>query len=487
MTLADVSDQAEAFKEEANKFFKDGEYDKAIEAYTKAIEINETAVYLANRSLAYLRTECFGYALEDAMKAIALDSSYVKGYYRKASAHMALGQYKEALSDYEMVVRVAPTDKTARIKLSECQKIVRRKAFEQAIAVEEQPSALESIDPTVITIEDTYQGPHMEQDISGNYIVTESFMLALMEHYKAQKTLHRKYAMIIMKDIFTYLRKLPSLVDIDVPDDTKFTVCGDIHGQFYDLMNIFEINGLPTKDNPYLFNGDFVDRGSFSVECIFTLFGFKLLYPDRFYLSRGNHESEHMNRLYGFEGEVKSKYSSEVATMFTDIFNWLPLAHLINDRILVMHGGLFERDNVTLDEIRKLTRNRQPDEGSIMCELLWSDPMEVNGRTHSKRGIGCQFGPDVTERFCKDNNLDYIIRSHEVKDEGYEVAHDGRCITVFSAPNYCDTMHNRGAFITLTGSRKPGAMKPKFTSFKEVPHPDVRPMAYVNPFLSMFM
>ncbi|VDP72537.1 unnamed protein product [Schistosoma mattheei] len=153
----------------------------------------------------------------------------------------------------------------------------------------------------------------------------------------------------------------------------------------------------------------------------------------------------------------------------------------------VMHGGLFERDNVTLDEIKKVSRNRQPDEGTIMCELLWSDPMETEGRAHSKRGVGCQFGPDVTEKFCKQNGLDYIIRSHEVKDEGYEVAHNGRCITVFSAPNYCDTMHNRGAFITLIGSNKPGEMSPMFTSFTAVAHPDVRPMAYVNPLLSMFM
>lgn len=134
-----------------------------------------------------------------------------------------------------------------------------------------------------------------------------------MEHYKQQKKLHRKYAykvIILLKiyyvrsyllkniqyfqilcDIDSYMRTQPSMVDITVPDESKFTICGDIHGQFYDLMNIFEINGLPSPTNPYLFNGDFVDRGSFSVECIFTLFGFKLLYPNHFYLSRGNNYS----------------------------------------------------------------------------------------------------------------------------------------------------------------------------------------------------
>lgn len=134
-------------------------------------------------------------------------------------------------------------------------------------------------------------------------------------------------ALQILCDIDLYLRKQPSLVDVTIPDDAKFTICGDIHGQFYDLMNIFKINGLPSETNPYLFNGDFVDRGSFSVECIFTLFGFKLLYPDHFFLARGNHESINMNQIYGFTGEVLAKYTSTMSNMFTQVYNWLPLCH----------------------------------------------------------------------------------------------------------------------------------------------------------------
>jgi len=247
------------------------------------------------------------------------------------------------------------------------------------------------------------------------------------------------------------------------------------------FMNIFKINGLPSPTNPYLFNGDFVDRGSFSVECIFTLFGYKLLYPNHFYLSRGNHESINMNQMYGFSGEVTAKYSSTMADMFTQVFNWLPLSHCINQKILVMHGGLFSNDDVTLDDIRKLERNRQPPEEGIMCELLWSDPQAWEGRGPSKRGVGIQFGPDVTRRFCEKNKLDYIIRSHEVKDMGYEVAHNGQCITVFSAPNYCDTMGNMGAFITIKGND----LTPTYKSFEAVPHPDVKPMAYASSLMSL--
>lgn len=156
-----------------------------------------------------------------------------------------------------------------------------------------------------------------------------------------------------------FLRKQPSLVDVNIPDDGKFTVCGDIHGQFYDLLHIFEINGLPSETNPYLFNGDFVDRGSFSVECIFTLFGFKLLYPNHFFMARGNHETTNMNQMYGFTGEVLSKYNQTMSDMFTQLFNWLPLCHCLNRKALVMHGGLFSQDGVKLDDIRKIERNRQ--------------------------------------------------------------------------------------------------------------------------------
>jgi serine/threonine-protein phosphatase 5 len=218
-------------------------------------------------------------------------------------------------------------------------------------------------------------------------------MEELMEWFPNQKVLHKKFAYKILFDIEAYFSQQPSLVDITVPDEAKFTICGDIHGQFYDLLNVFKINGLPSETNPYLFNGDFVDRGSFSVECIFTLFGFKLLFPNHFFMSRGNHESLYMNSIYGFTEEVKTKYSEDMFNMFTRVYNWLPLCHCINSRVLVMHGGLFSSDTVVLEDLRKIDRNRQPPEEGLMCELLWSDPQHQNGRSPSKRGVGCQFGP----------------------------------------------------------------------------------------------
>ncbi|XP_061722125.1 serine/threonine-protein phosphatase 5 [Cydia pomonella] len=477
MSKEDI-EAADRWKNEANEYFKKQNYNTAIELYSKAIDKNpNNAVYYANRSISNLRLENFGYALTDASRAIELDRSYTKAYYRRAAAHMSLGKYKLALKDFEFVTKVRPNDQDAKMKFNECNKIVKKIAFEKAISVDKKEvNIADSINLDAMTIEDEYEGPALE-----NGKVTLKFVTELMEHYKQQKKLHKKYAYKILIDVKSYLQKQPSLVDIKVGDDKKFTVCGDIHGQYYDLMNIFALNGLPSETNPYLFNGDFVDRGSFSVECIFTLFSFKLLFPDHFYMSRGNHETLDMNRMYGFRGEVTSKYTSQMADLFTEVYNWLPLAHCINSRVLVMHGGLFSKDDITLDDIRRVDRNKQPPEDGIMCELLWSDPQPMLGRAPSKRGVGCQFGPDVTAGFLQRNGLQYIIRSHEVKNDGYELAHDGKCITVFSAPNYCDTMGNLGAFITMNGKD----LKPNFTTYEAVPHPDVKPMAYANSFLSM--
>ncbi|XP_039181065.1 serine/threonine-protein phosphatase 5 [Crotalus tigris] len=473
-------ERAEALKTQANDYFKAKDYENAVKYYSQAIELNPTnAIYYANRSLAYLRTECYGYALADATKSIDLDKKYIKGYYRRATSNMALGKFKAALRDYETVVQVKPNDKDAKMKYQECHKIVKQKAFERAIASDEHKrSVVDSLDIENMTIEDEYSGPKLE-----NGKVTLEFMKELMQWYKDQKKLHRKCAYQILVQVKEVLSKLPTLVETTLKETEKITVCGDTHGQYYDLLNIFELNGLPSEYNPYLFNGDFVDRGSFSVEVILTLFGFKLLYPDHFHLLRGNHETDNMNQIYGFEGEVKAKYTAQMFELFSEVFEWLPLVHCINGKVLIMHGGLFSEDGIMLDDIRKIERNRQPPDSGPMCDLLWSDPQPQNGRSVSKRGVSCQFGPDVTKSFLESNHLDYIIRSHEVKAEGYEVAHEGKCVTVFSAPNYCDQMGNKGAYIHLQGSD----LRPEFHQFTAVPHPNIKPMVYANSLLQLGM
>jgi serine/threonine-protein phosphatase 5 len=210
--------------------------------------------------------------------------------------------------------------------------------------------------------------------------------------------------MIIQRGIELY-EKNKALVDITREDEEEITICGDVHGQYYDLMNIFEINGIPSKENPYLFNGDFIDRGSFSVEVIMTLLAWKVCYPNHFYMSRGNHETKNLNKLYGFFGEVKHKYDNNVYNLFSSLFQTLPISHCINKKVFVTHGGLFAKDGVKLSDIRNISRFKEPADEGIMCECLWSDPCDDNGRHPSKRGVGVTFGPDVTEKFCTENNL----------------------------------------------------------------------------------
>ncbi|GBF88948.1 hypothetical protein Rsub_01447 [Raphidocelis subcapitata] len=478
--------KAEEYKAQANKNFKDKHYAAAVVGYTQAIELRpDYAIYWANRAAAHIRLEEYGSAIADATQAIEADPDYIKGYYRRGDANFALGKFKDAIKDLRTAAKRAPRDPDLRHKLSECEKAVKRIRFEEALATPESEitHVSDTIDLESMAVEESYSGPRMQEDGEGGYALTRDFVVAMMEEFKAQRLIHKRFAFQILLEARKLLRDLPSLVDIPVAPEGHITVCGDVHGQYYDLLNIFDLNGLPSADNPYLFNGDFVDRGSFSVEVIFTLLAWKVLEPSCIHLSRGNHESHSMNKMYGFDGEVKAKYSGLMLDVFREVFNWLPLAFVISDKVLVLHGGLFSRDDVSLDDLRKVHRNQEPPEDGLMCECLWSDPAPQPGRQLSKRGVGLQFGPDVTKAFLEKNGLELVVRSHEVKEEGYEVAHDGRLITVFSAPNYCDQMGNKGAFVRFNGAD----MVPHFTTFEAVPHPDVKPMAYASSFLNYMM
>ena len=222
-------------------------------------------------------------------------------YYRRASGNFALGKYKLALKDFKTVCKMVPKDKQARAKYKECDKAVKEAMFAAAIVSEE--TAPFSMDPTRINVDPNYDGPIIDEETG---IITIEFVQAMVERFRDQKMIHRKYVVMILNQMTELLETLPNCTPLQCPTEegSKFTVCGDIHGQFYDLLNIFAINGEPSPSNPYLFNGDFVDRGSFSLECILTLFAYKLVYPSGLHMTRGNHESKNMTKIYGFEGEV---------------------------------------------------------------------------------------------------------------------------------------------------------------------------------------
>lgn len=206
---------------------------------------------------------------------------------------MALGKYKDAQKVYKRVCVMAPKSKDARQKLKDCQAQIKKAKFEEAIAGDRNESPSSEVDPNSIVVEPSYKGPHLPE--SG---VTLEFVTALLEHLRDQKKLHRKYVLQLLLLANKLFRSLPSLVDVsfdataatehtpNVIPSNHFNVCGDTHGQFYDLLNIFKINGAPSPSNPYLFNGDYVDRGSFSFEVVITLISYKLLYPTAFHMLR---------------------------------------------------------------------------------------------------------------------------------------------------------------------------------------------------------
>lgn len=171
----------------------------------------------------------------------------------------------------------------------------------------------------------------------------------------------------------------------------------------------------------YLFNGDIADRGRYAVEIFMMLFAFKLQCPSSVIINRGNHESADMNEVYGFAQEVRQKYGGFVYQKFQEIFHLLPLCVVMEKRVFVVHGGLCRKDNITLQHIDKLNRQRpcpacpHSFEDTLMFDLLWSDPQHENGRGWSTRGADCiAFGPDVTDAFLTKNNLEVCIRSHQV-------------------------------------------------------------------------
>lgn len=489
-------------KNDGNKALLANNYEEAIQLYSQAINLDPSKeVYFANRAQAYIKEEMYGAAVEDASQALKLNPAYTKAYYRRAVAQAAITKYKDALRDFKTVVERAPSDKDARLRFEECQKIVRAQAFARAIEVKDGPSLSESLDIQSMALEKGYDGAVLDisfdnketqdtkdsdkKDKSANLSVkvTKEYVQDMISRFRTGKLLDRKYVYAIVLQAMKIFRDEATMVEVDLPKDdptNKFiTVCGDTHGQLFDLLNIFETNGYPSESHMYLFNGDFVDRGSWSTEIALLLYAYKILYPKSFFINRGNHEADDMNKMYGFEGECKAKYKSEkIFGLFSESFSALPLATLIASQYLVLHGGLFSDDNVSLNDVRKYNRfsQKQPGSSGIMMEMLWTDPQPMPGRQPSKRGVGIRFGPDVTAKFCEANGLKAVIRSHEVRMGGYELEHNGKLVTVFSAPNYCDSQGNKGAYINI---RAPD-YELECETFEAVEHPDVKPMAYAS-------
>uniref|UniRef100_A0A8R1I677 Serine/threonine-protein phosphatase n=1 Tax=Caenorhabditis japonica TaxID=281687 RepID=A0A8R1I677_CAEJA len=225
-------------------------------------------------------------------------------------------------------------------------------------------------------------------------------------------------------------------------------ICGDIHGQFEDLLALLELNGWPPEQK-YLFLGDYVDRGPFSIEVISLLFAFQILFPDKIFLLRGNHESRPVNMQYGFFLECRKRYSNALYDAFQLAFYCMPLCAVISKKIICMHGGISE-DLVDLRQLEKVERPCDIPDIGVIADLTWADPdATIQGFQDSQRGAGRVFGVEAVKKFLQMHNLELVVRAHQVVMDGYEFFADKQLVTIFSAPSYCGQMDNAAAVMNV--------------------------------------
>lgn len=304
--------------------------------------------------------------------------------------------------------------------------------------------------------------------------------------------LHERYVRVLIKAYRQVLKNRKNVHHVQTKGK-PLSVVGDIHGTLSNLKLALEVGGHP-KDTVYVINGDYVDRGKYGIEVLIVLLCYGCLYPDTFILNRGNHEDPGVTSSYGFSKEVQNKYKSNseskgsLINLITDVFRWLPLAIVVDKSILIVHGGISKEFN--LNTLNKIDRKAFPsvlvppelpevydnmlkyfmtmshdelltfekETGSPLPEkiwhwrylmiLLWSDPQLAHGfEVNASRGGGGLFGPDITDYFLQKHNLKLLIRSHQCKPLGYEILHDRKCITIFSASNYYDKGSNKGAVV----------------------------------------
>ena len=279
-----------------------------------------------------------------------------------------------------------------------------------------------------------FENKQMSQKLKNEQIkiVTESNLL---------KETELKYLCMKSMEIFM---KESSLLELTAP----IIICGDIHGQYRDLIRLFDFGESPKKKQ-YLFLGDYVDRGKNSIECIALLLAFKVKYPKNIFLLRGNHESEMINRTYGFYDECKRRYNLRLWKIFSDCFNWLPISAIVNQKILCMHGGL-SPDLQSLNNIKQIVRPTEVPDKGLLCDLLWSDPeKDCEDWAPNTRGISVLFNEKIVENTLDELDIDLVCRAHQVVELGYEFFAQRGLVTVFSAPNYCGEFDNAGAFMTV--------------------------------------
>ncbi|MCO5573503.1 hypothetical protein L7F22_027274 [Adiantum nelumboides] len=237
----------------------------------------------------------------------------------------------------------------------------------------------------------------------------------------------------------------PTLIELSPP----VKIVGDTHGQYQDLLRLFEMCGYPPQSN-YLFLGDYVDRGKQSLETILLLLCYKIKYPENFFLLRGNHECANVTRVYGFYDECKRRVNIKIWKTFIDVFNTLPIAAVVASKIFCVHGGLSPSLS-NMDDIRRIERPTDVPDYGLLNDLLWSDPSDTAlDWEDNERGVSYCFGKAVIQQFLAQYDFDLICRAHMVVEDGYEFWNERTLVTIFSAPNYCGEFDNFGAVMSVS-------------------------------------
>ncbi|CAI5758768.1 unnamed protein product [Candida verbasci] len=339
------------------------------------------------------------------------------------------------------------------------------------IYIDEGGNKFSTIDRAIKTIDPpaTFK-PKDEQVFLPNGLPNHEF---IKQHFIKEGRLQEHQAIKIIRDATKLLSKEPNLLSVPAP----VTICGDIHGQYYDLMKLFEVGGDP-KSTTYLFLGDYVDRGSFSIECLIYLYSLKLTYPNSFWMLRGNHECRHLTEYFTYKNECLHKYSQDLYEESLLSFNALPLAAIMNEQFFCVHGGLSPQ-LTDLESIRRLNRFKEPPTKGLMCDLLWADPIEEYDDdnvdheflTNNVRGCSYAFTYKAACKFLDKTKLLSVIRAHEAQNAGYRMYKRTKTmgfpslLTMFSAPNYLDSYNNKAAVLKYEHNVM------NIRQFNSTPHP----------------
>jgi len=274
---------------------------------------------------------------------------------------------------------------------------------------------------------------------------------SVISHINTGNHLSEPVLLVIIKHLFEVLVAEENLLLLDSP----ISVCGDVHGQLWDVIHLFEVGGHPSVTK-YLFLGDYVDRGFFSVETFLLIACYKLKYPKNIFMLRGNHESSDVNSGYGLYSEILTVYGhAGIWERMNALFEVLPIAALIDNKLFCVHGGISPHISL-VDQISMINRKRQIEPKGPFSDLFWSDP-DDNGSTwkENTRGAGFLFGSSAVKEFCQNNDLRMIIRSHQLAKEGYEYKFEKQLITIWSAPNYMYRSGNKAAILSFDTTLNP--------------------------------